>query len=403
MTTERTADAGATVTGVRATLGVLGGGQLGRMLVHAAQSMGFSTVVLDPAADGPAGQVSQAQVVSAYDDPAGWDALAAQCDGITTEFENVPAAALAYLAQRRPVSPPAEAVAIAQDRSREKAHFTHCGVPCAPYRTITTPADLERAAAADLLPGILKTARMGYDGKGQAVVSTPAELQAAWQAMGQVECVLERRLALALECSVVVARGADGAMVHFAPQRNAHRNGILATTYAFRGAVPAHLADELVQATRRIAEGLHYVGVLCVEYFVLEDGSWMVNEMAPRPHNSGHYTIDACEHSQFDLQVRTTMGLPLVAPRHHSPAIMLNLLGDAWIGTDGQWRTPDWARIQALPGVHLHLYGKRTVKRGRKMGHITLTAATPHEVQRQAAQVAEMLGLPFLPLPVAED
>ena len=268
-------------------------------------------------------------------------------------------------------------------------------MPCAPYRTITTPADLERAAA-DLLPGILKTARMGYDGKGQAVVSTPAELRAAWQAMGQVECVLERRLALALECSVVVARGADGAMVHFAPQRNAHRNGILATTYAFRGAVPAHLADELVQATRRIAEGLHYVGVLCVEYFVLEDGSWVVNEMAPRPHNSGHYTIDACEHSQFDLQVRTTMGLPLVAPRHHSPAIMLNLLGDLWFRHGDAAQAPAWDKVLALPGCHLHLYGKVDAKRGRKMGHLNITAATPEIVRATALKAAEILGIaPF--------
>ncbi len=385
---------------LRTTLGVLGGGQLGRMLVHAAQRMGYDTVVLDPVADSPAGQASHDQIQATYDDTEGWATLAERCDAITTEFENVPAAALAWLATRKPVSPPAQAVAKAQDRILEKQHFTQCGVRCAPYVAITSAADLEEVDEG-IFPAILKTAHMGYDGKGQAVVRNADELVQAWQAMGHVPCVLEKKLALALECSVIVARSADGTVVNFQPQRNVHHGGILATTYSFAGAVPAHLADALVRATERVAEGLDYVGVLCVEYFILQDGSWVVNEMAPRPHNSGHYTIDACEHSQFDLQVRTTMRLPLVQPRHHSPAIMLNLLGDAWFDSEGAQRMPPWDKVQALPGVQLHLYGKQEVKPGRKMGHITITAATVAELQDKAATVAGLVGLPFERLSVA--
>ena len=377
------------------TLGVLGGGQLGRMLVHAAQRMGYGTVVLDPAADSPAGQTSHHQIVAAYDDRRGWQQLLDACDAITTEFENVPAAALEFLAARKPVSPPAAAVAIAQDRALEKQHFTRCGVPCAPYRAIAT-ADDGAHAPTSLFPAILKTARLGYDGKGQATVSSADTLAQAWQDMGQAPCVLEQKLPLAQECSVIVARSADGAVAHFQPQRNVHHNGVLATTYAFAGAVPAHLSDALVQATMRIAEGLDYVGVLCVEYFILQDGSWIVNEMAPRPHNSGHYTIDACEHSQFDLQVRTTMRLPLVQPRQHSAAVMLNLLGDLWFAQGDAEQTPPWAAVLALPGAHLHLYGKREAKRGRKMGHLNITAATPETARATALKAAALLGIaPF--------
>ena len=380
-----------------ATLGVLGGGQLGRMLVHAAQRMGYGTVVLDPDAHCPAGQAAQRHIVAAYDDADGWQQLLRACDGITTEFENVPATALNYLAQHKPVSPPAPAVAKAQNRLHEKQHFDHCQVPCAPYRALHHATDA-LALPPELFPAIVKTARMGYDGKGQATVADAQQAHDAWLQLGSVPCVIEKKLALALECSVIVARNANGNVVHFEPQRNVHHGGVLATTYAFAGAVPGHLAEQLVQATARIADGLNYVGVLCVEYFILQDGSWVVNEMAPRPHNSGHYTVDACTHSQFDLQVRTTMGLPLVAPRHHSAAVLLNLLGDVWLDAAGQPRTPPWQQVLALPDVHLHLYGKQGVKPGRKMGHITITAATAHEAQAQAAQVAALLNLPFEPI-----
>jgi 5-(carboxyamino)imidazole ribonucleotide synthase len=369
------------------TLGVMGGGQLGRMFVHAAQAMGYSTAVLDPDPQSPAGLVSHHHIVTAYDDPAGLAQLATLCAAVTTEFENVPAPALRTLAAHCVVSPPAAAVAVAQDRAQEKAHFVRCGVPCAPYAVIETAAQL--AAVPDaLLPGILKTARMGYDGKGQMRVASRAALALAWESLHQVPCVLEKMLPLAAECSVLVARGVDGAVVHFPVQRNLHRDGILAVTEVYAGNVPAPLAAQAVAAAESIARGLEYVGLLCVEFFVLQDGSLVVNEIAPRPHNSGHYTLDACDQSQFTLQVRTLAGLPLTPPRQHSAAVMLNLLGDIWAGG-----TPDWAGVLALLGTHLHLYGKAQARAGRKMGHLTVTAASAEQARAVALQAAQLLGI----------
>jgi len=375
-----------------ATLGVLGGGQLGRMFVQAAQSMGYFTAVLDPDPHSPAGRVSHHHIQADYQDAQALDQLAALCAAVTTEFENVPATALHRLAQRLPVAPGAQAVAIAQDRAQEKAHFQRCGVPCAPWAGIETEAQL-RAVPVTLLPGILKTARLGYDGKGQRRVRDAAELALAWVELGRVPCVLEQLLPLQAECSVIVARGADGALVHFPPQRNTHRDGILALTEVYADNLPAELARQVVQATRAIAAELAYVGVLCVEFFVLADGRWVVNEMAPRPHNSGHYSLDACDLSQFQAQVRTLAGLPLVEPRQHSPALMLNLLGDLWAGPGGSPQAPDWAALLALPGAHLHLYGKAAPRKGRKMGHLTFTGATLDGVRASAQQAAQQLGL----------
>lgn len=383
---------GSVTDGQQVTLGVMGGGQLGRMFVHAAQAMGYATAVLDPDPASPAGLVSHHHIQTAYDDPQGLAQLAACSAAITTEFENVPAPALAALAVTRNVAPAAAAVAIAQDRAQEKAHFDRCGVPCAPYAVIATSAQLA-AVPDDLLPGILKTTRMGYDGKGQVRVSTRQALQEAWTVLGGVPCVLEKMLPLASECSVIVARGADGTMVNFPVQHNLHRDGILAVTQVVEGVVDPALAAQLVTAARAIAEGVAYVGVLCVEFFVLNDGRWVVNEMAPRPHNSGHYTMDACDQSQFDLQVRTLAGLPLVQPRQHSPSIMLNLLGDLWFPHAGPEVTPPWDQVLALPGVHLHLYGKLTARKGRKMGHLNLIAATGAEVRAHALQAAALLGI----------
>ena len=382
---------GAALDGRQVTLGVMGGGQLGRMFVHAAQAMGYATAVLDPDATSPAGLVSHHHIQTAYEDPQGLAQLAACSAAITTEFENVPAPALALLAANRTVAPAAAAVAIAQDRAQEKAHFDRCGVPCAPYAVIDSAAQLA-AVPLDLLPGILKTARMGYDGKGQVRIATPQALQEAWQSLGGVACVLEKMLPLASECSVIVARGHDGAMVNFPVQHNLHRDGILAVTQVIDGLVAPQFADQLVTAARAIAEGVNYVGVLCVEFFVLQDGRWVVNEMAPRPHNSGHYTLDACDQSQFDLQVRTLAGLPLVQPRQHSPAIMLNLLGDLWF-THGHEVSPAWDQVLALPGAHLHLYGKLSARKGRKMGHLNFIAATASEVSANALQAAARLGM----------
>ncbi len=382
---------GAALDGQQVTLGVMGGGQLGRMFVHAAQAMGYATAVLDPDATSPAGLVSHHHIQTAYEDPQGLAQLADCSAAITTEFENVPAPALAVLAATRTVAPAAAAVSIAQDRAQEKAHFDRCGVPCAPYAVITNAAQLA-AVSRDLLPGILKTTRMGYDGKGQVRVATQQALQEAWQSLGGVACVLEKMLPLASECSVIVARGHDGAMVNFPVQHNLHRDGILAVTQVFEGLVDPQLAEQLVTAARAIAQGVAYVGVLCVEFFVLQDGRWVVNEMAPRPHNSGHYTMDACDQSQFDLQVRTLAGLPLVQPRQHSPAIMLNLLGDLWL-THGHEASPAWDQVLALPGAHLHLYGKLSARKGRKMGHLNFIAATATEVRTNALQAAALLGM----------
>lgn len=372
-------------------LGVMGGGQLGRMFVHAAQAMGYFTAVLDPDAASPAGLVSHVHIQTPYLDEQGLAQLAQRCAAITTEFENVPAPALLALSATRPTAPSGEAVGIAQDRAQEKAHFVRCGVPCAPYAVLET---LEQLAAIpdDLLPGILKTTRLGYDGKGQARVSTRAELAAAWGDMKQVACVLEKMLPLKAECSVIVARGQDGTCVNLPVQLNLHRDGILAVTEVYEGNMPLALAERAVVATKSIAEGLQYVGVLCVEFFVLADDSLVVNEMAPRPHNSGHYSINACDQSQFDLQVRTLANLPLVQPRQHSPAIMLNLLGDLWVNG----MTPPWDDVLALPGTHLHLYGKSQASTGRKMGHLTLTGATVAEVRATALAAAKLLGIePF--------
>ena len=374
-----------------ATLGVLGGGQLGRMFVHAAQAMGYFTAVLDKDATSPAGLVSHHHIRTGYEDPQGLAELAKLCDAVTTEFENVPAAALNQLAETLPVSPAGSAVAIAQDRAAEKAHFMKCGVPCAPYAVIETPAQL--AAVNDaLLPGILKTARMGYDGKGQIRVKTREELVAGWNDLGNVACVLEKMLPLAHECSVIVARGRDGSIVNLPVQRNLHRDGILAVTEVYAGNLPAAQVEQAIAAAKSVAEGLNYVGVLCIEFFVLADGMLVVNEIAPRPHNSGHYSQNAMDVSQFELQVRAMTNLPLVQPRQHSATIMLNLLGDLWF-SGGIAKTPAWEQILQLPGAHLHLYGKVDAKPGRKMGHLNITAATPEKARETALKAAAILGI----------
>jgi len=383
---------GSLVNGQPATLGVMGGGQLGRMFVQAAQRMGYFTAVLDPDPASPAGLVSHHHIQTGYLDEQGLAQLMQRSAAITTEFENVPAPALLTLGAQRPVAPAAGAVAIAQDRAQEKAHFQRCGVPVAPYAVIETPEQLA-AVKDDLLPGIVKTTRLGYDGKGQIRVKTRAELVAAWDELKHVPCVLEKMLPLKLECSVIVARGWDGACVNFPVQRNLHRDGILAVTEVYEGNLPSGLAKQAVTATKSIASGLQYVGVLCVEFFVLQDDSLIVNEMAPRPHNSGHYTLDACDQSQFDLQVRTLAGLPLVQPRAYGPSIMLNLLGDVWLAFNN---APPWDQVLALPGTHLHLYGKLDAKPGRKMGHLNITGSTVDEVRTTALAAAKLLGIePF--------
>jgi 5-(carboxyamino)imidazole ribonucleotide synthase len=375
------------------TLGVMGGGQLGRMFVQAAQSMGYFTAVLDPDKTSPAGLVAHYHIDAEYLDEQGLAQLMQRCAAITTEFENVPAPALYTLGAHRPVSPSAESVAICQDRAEEKRHFMKSGVACAPFAVIDSEADLAKIDAR-LLPGILKTSRLGYDGKGQMQVADRAALAAAWSALKQVPCVLEQRLALQHELSVIVARGADGTLVNLPVQQNLHRDGILAVTQAPAPDIAPETQQRAIECAQRLAHKMSYLGVLCVEFFVLQDGALVANEMAPRPHNSGHYSIDACDVSQFDLQVRCMAGLPLPTPRLHSSAVMLNLLGDLWFDERGEERTPPWGNVLALPGVHLHLYGKAGARRGRKMGHLTVTAADAAGARAVALQAASLLGLP---------
>jgi 5-(carboxyamino)imidazole ribonucleotide synthase len=374
------------------TLGVMGGGQLGRMFVHAAQAMGYFTAVLDPDKTSPAGLVAHYHIDAGYLDEQGLAQLMQRSAAITTEFENVPAPALYTLGAHRPVSPSAESVAICQDRAAEKRHFAGSGVACAPFAVIDDEADLARVDAA-LLPGILKTSRLGYDGKGQVRVADRAALAAAWHRLKQVPCVLEKLLPLQHELSVIVARGADGTMVHLPVQQNLHRDGILAVTQVPAPQIDPATGVRAIAAARRLAEEMGYIGVLCVEFFVLRDGSLVANEMAPRPHNSGHYSIDACDVSQFELQVRCMAGLPLPEPRLHSSAVMLNLLGDLWFDADDGERTPPWAEVLALPGTHLHLYGKAGARRARKMGHLTVTAADAATARDVALRAAALLGL----------
>lgn len=388
-------------------LGVMGGGQLGRMFAQAAQSLGYRVATLEPEADCPAAQVADRHLQAAYDDHDALDRMSNLCAAVTTEFENVSAESLARLGRHSFVAPGAAAVSVAQDRIVEKRFFTECsadsGVLPAPHRAILSDGDIDTVPD-DLLPGILKTVRLGYDGKGQARVATREQLRSAFADMQGVPCVLEKMLPLAYEVSVLVARGADGEAVVYPIAENVHRDGILFSTTVPGPNVCAECARLAQHAALAIVARLAYVGVLCIEFFVLKDGSLVVNEMAPRPHNSGHYTIDACITSQFEQQARAMARLPLGETRQHSPAVMLNILGDVWFeGEDDvdeearpqQAREPRWDRILALPGAHLHLYGKAQARCGRKMGHITFVAPTLEQAQQQFAKACLMLGIPL--------
>jgi 5-(carboxyamino)imidazole ribonucleotide synthase len=356
-----------------ACLGLLGGGQLGRMFTMAAQSMGYRVMVLDPGGHSPAGSVADRHVKADYLDAAGLAELGAACAAVTTEFENVPAEALERLARTCVVSPGASSVAVAQDRIREKGFLAASGLRTAPFAVIERREDLGPSLDPSLLPGILKRSRFGYDGKGQARVMTRQEALAAFVALGEEPCVLEQRLSLDCELSVVVARGFDGGVQAFPVSENVHGQGILDLTIV-PARVPESLAARAREAAITVAEKLDYRGVLCVEFFVVEGGGLLANEIAPRPHNSGHYTIDACFTSQFEQQVRVMAQLPLGDPALHCPAVMVNVLGDAWQGGE-----PRWERPLGHPRVKLHLYGKREARPGRKMGHFTVLGDDPEE------------------------
>jgi 5-(carboxyamino)imidazole ribonucleotide synthase len=363
-----------------ATLGVLGGGQLGRYFVLAATVMGYRTFVLDPDPSAPAGQLASEHLVHAYDDEAALRRLAFDCDVVTTEFENPPAAALARLAELVPVAPSPEAVAIAQDRIAEKRFLADNGFPIGSYVVLDgdDPPGLEAVTEPT---GIVKTARLGYDGKGQRTVQGTAQAVAAWAELGGVPCVVERRLELDTELSVIVGRTGDGRVEAWPVAENRHVDGILDLTIV-PAAVPARLADRAVGLAMAIADALDYVGVLAVEMFVVQ-GELYVNELAPRPHNSGHWTLDGCSTSQFEQQVRAVCGLGLGPTTMTVPAIaMANLLGDLWSGGD-----PQWDVVLDDPHAKLHLYGKHEARPGRKMGHLTVTSEVSSAAAARAVEL----------------
>ncbi len=347
------------------TLGILGGGQLGRMFVVAARTMGYQVAVLDPDPMSPAGRIADLHIQADYTDAAALARLTETCAAITTEFENVPAASLTTLAQTCRVAPDAAAVGIAQDRAREKSWLAEHGFATAPFAVVTTEAGLDTALQQTGTPALLKVARLGYDGKGQARIDTLDEARAAFRAFGGVACVLEGFVRLDREVSVVLARNDLGETALFPVAENRHTDGILDVSL-----VPARVSPELADAAREqaraLADALAYVGVMAVEFFVA-DGKLLVNEIAPRPHNSGHYTLEACVTDQFEQQVRALAGLPLGDTRLLSPVAMVNLLGDRWEHGD-----PAWGTLFAHPNVKLHLYGKASARPGRKMGHFNV-------------------------------
>jgi 5-(carboxyamino)imidazole ribonucleotide synthase len=369
-----------------ATLGLLGGGQLGRMFTSAARTLGYRVTVLDPDAHAPAAEFATAHLCAPFDDPAALDELARTCAAVTTEFENAPADALDAIGARAIVRPGGASVAIAQDRRREKGFFSQHGFPVGAWARIDAEGDIEAALRAVRLPALLKTARLGYDGKGQARVASREDLERTFRSWKAVPCVLEELLALEREISVVLARSGDGATAVFPVAENSHAGGILDVTIA-PARIGASLAGEATTLAARLAEALGYVGVLAVEMFVV-GGRLLLNEIAPRPHNSGHYTIDACRTSQFEQQVRVLCGLPLGDPSQHTPAVMVNLLGDIWRSGE-----PAWEAVLRHPGAHLHLYGKREARPGRKMGHVTVCEASAEASLEAALAIRAALGI----------
>ncbi|MBX3313905.1 MAG: 5-(carboxyamino)imidazole ribonucleotide synthase [Actinobacteria bacterium] len=369
-----------------ATLGMLGGGQLGRYFVIAAHELGYRVWVLDPDPDSPAGRIADRHLVAPYDDPAAIDELATGCRAVSTEFENVPADTLRALVARTVVHPSADAVAVAQDRIAEKAFLVDHGLPVGPHTSVAAVEDLDDLAD-DLFPAILKRARFGYDGKGQAKVADAAEARSAFDGFDRAPCVLERRLPLDRELSVVLARSRWGDVACFATAENRHRDGILDLSMAPAPITPEQDAEARDVAVR-IAEALDYVGVLAVELFV-SDGRILVNELAPRPHNSGHLTLDATVTSQYEQQVRALCGLPLGSPRPVAAAVMVNLLGDLW-PAGGE---PPWGAVLGVPDLKLHLYGKVEARPGRKMGHLTVLGDDPGAVAAVAERARRDIGV----------
>ncbi len=365
-----------------ATLGVLGGGQLGRMFCVAARTMGYRVVVLDPDPQCGAGLIADVHIKADYDDKAALEEMAALCDAVTLEFENIPSQSVRFVADKTPVYPAAEALEIAQNRDREKQFAKKAGLQPVPYFALMQETDLQQAADEVGFPAILKSNTLGYDGKGQFVVNDFAELSAAYEQVGKVDCVLEKQISIRCEVSAIVARNVAGELASFPVSENQHRNGILHMSI-----VPARVSEELtnraIEKASVLAEALSYVGILAVEFFVSDDDVLYFNEMAPRPHNSGHYTKDACVTSQFEQQVRMMCGLKPGDTRLLSPVVMVNMLGDLWL--------PDWQRIFTQSNIKLHLYGKTEARPGRKMGHFNVLAEDVEAALVVANEVFERL------------
>ena len=385
------------------SIGILGSGQLGRMLALAARRMGYRVHCLSPESDSPTGQVADWEVVAPYSDYSAIRDFAMSVDVITFEFENIPAETLNIAAQFAPVRPDSSALQVTQNRLREKTFLRNRGFPVTPFASIGGYQDLQESASRLSLPAIIKTSGYGYDGKGQQLLKTNSDLEDMRLELGRMmepvsvpgatsphyiempKHILEAFVDYECEISVVIARGLDGGMVHYGPVRNDHVNHILDVT-TYPAAIHPTLAEKAVELAREIAEALAYVGVMCVEMFLVSDGSLLINELAPRPHNSGHWTIEACPTSQFEQQLRAVCGLPLGAVEPARPAAMANILGDLWAGGE-----PEWAAALAFPDAHLHLYGKETPRPRRKMGHLTVLADTPEEAEIKARQARAAL------------
>ncbi len=365
-------------------VGVLGSGQLGRMLTLCARRMGYKVHVFSPDTDSPAGRVANREWSAPYDDLDAARGFARAVDVVTLEFENIPAETVEELASLVPVRPGSRALRAAQNRLREKEFLRGAGFPVAAFRAVPDRTSLDDAVEEVGVPAVLKTAGFGYDGKGQSRLSGPEDADGAWGALGD-EAVLEAWVDFEAEVSVVAARGLDGSFAHYGAVRNTHRCHILDLTVAPAG-LPPETEREAVEIAAGIFEELGIVGTACVEFFLTGDGGLLVNEIAPRPHNSGHWTIEGAATSQFEQQLRAVCGLPL-GSTDRRPAAMANLLGDLWTGGE-----PDWASALAVPEAALHLYGKKEPRPGRKMGHITALASTPEEAARRVLEAREKLN-----------
>lgn len=365
---------------------MLGGGQLGRMFTVAARTMGYRVMVLDPDPESPAGRLANEHLCAGYDDAAALARLGDACAAVTTEFENVPAQSLLTLEKRIPVRPSARALSTAQDRIREKTFIREIGLATAPFAAIERADDLEQACYELTSPLILKRSALGYDGKGQIAVDDLPSARVAFERLEKTPCVLEEKRALKTEISVILARGITGEMVFYPLAENMHENGILSTS-TVPARIDAAVSGRARGMARRLAETLDYCGVMAVEFFITRDGELLVNEIAPRPHNSGHYTLDACVTSQFKQQVRMICELPPGDTRLLSPVVMINLLGDLW-----KQGPPDWSPLLAHPKAKLHLYGKREARPGRKMGHFCVLDEDLAVAERAARDILARLS-----------